>query len=114
MGFVREITPVMIGVALLSIGAPGAPEPSQALVVTQLADPDPDSIVPPEANPGRKQEIVEDYSLDQAMEQFGQALGQALHSQQQMMLQRCKASEAAAGTGKDRMAWEAACKYTRR
>ena len=114
MGFVREIGPVMIGVALLSSGAPGASEPSPALVVTQLADPDPNYVSPPEAKRALRKEVIEDDSLDQAMEQFGQALGQALQAQQQMMLQRCRSSEAAAGTGQDRMAWEAACKYTRR
>ena len=99
---------------MLLVSVPVAAEPSPALVVVQLADPDPNYVAPPDTKGGRRHEAAEDGSLDQAMEQFGQALGQAIQLQQQMMLQRCKASEGAAGTSQGRMAWEAACKYTRR
>ena len=104
----------MLGVSLLCTGVPVAAEPNEALVVTQLADPDPDYVAPPDTKGGHRHKAAEDDSLDQAMEQFGQALGQAIQLQQQMMLQRCKASEGAAGTSQGRMAWEAACKYIRR
>lgn len=114
MGFVRKIAPLMLGVVLPFGGEAVAAGPPEQLVVTQLADPDPNYVPPPEPRRGLRHEAPEDDSLDQALEQFGQALGQAIQSQQQMMLQRCKERAGAAGTGRDRMAWEAACKYTRR
>lgn len=112
MGLVRKIRPATIGAMLVSV--PVVAEPSPALVVVQLADPDPNYVAPPDTKGGHRHKAAEEDSLDQAMEQFGQALGQAIQLQQQMMLQRCKASEGAAGTSQGRMAWEAACKYTRR
>ena len=115
MGFVRKIGLATLCVAFLSEGAPVGAEPAEPLAVIQLADPDPNYVPPPpEPKHARKRELVEDSSLDEAMTQFGLALGQAIARQQQLMLERCKSSDSEAASDQDRMAWEAACKYTRR
>lgn len=117
MGLVRKIGPAMIGVSLLLGGVPVAAEQPEPLVVTQLADPDP-NYAPPPSEPKHKRwqaDADDDVSaLDTVMADFGNVLRQAIVAQQQLIDQRCKSSEAAAGAGPDRMAWEAACKYTRR
>ena len=115
MGFVRKIAPAAAGIALLAATWPAAAEPSERLIVTQLADPDPNYVPPPEPKYGRQHAAVEDESpaIDAAMADFGRALGQAVLVQQLLIEQRCKSGEAAAASGTDRMAWEAACKYAR-
>jgi hypothetical protein len=117
MGFVRKIWPGVAGVMLLAGSAPIMAEPPEPLAVIQLADPDPNYVPPPpETRHGRRHSDGDDRNetFDSAMQDFGRALGQAALMQQQVMQQRCKSSEAAAGNGQARMAWEAACKYTRR
>ena len=115
MGFVRKIGLATLSVAFLSEGAPVGAEPAEPLAVIQLADPDPNFVPPPpEPKRARKRELVEDSPLDQAMTQLGLALAQAIARQQQLIEERCKSSDSEAATGADRMAWEAACKYTRR
>jgi len=115
MGFVRKISPTVAGIALLFGGAPLVAMPPEPLIVTQLADPDPNYVPPPEPRHGRRHAAVEDESpaIDEAMADFGRALGQAVLVQQLLIEQRCKLGEASAAGGADRMAWEAACKYTR-
>ena len=115
MGFVRKILLPTVGTALLGAGTPARAEPAEPLIVTRLADPDPNYVPPPEAKHGRRHAVAgeADASVDAVMA-FGQALGQAMQAQQQLIEQQCKASEAANEDDSQRMAWEAACKYTRK
>jgi hypothetical protein len=115
MGFVRKILPAAAIVAVFAASMASAAEAPEPLIVTQLADPDPNYVPPPELRHGQRYAAPEDESpaIDAAMADFGRALGQAVLVQQLMIEQRCKSSEASAASGTDRLAWEAACKYTR-
>ena len=115
MGFVRKIAAATLGVMLL-VSVPASAETPEPLVVTRLADPDPNYVSPAEPKHGRRQAAADEQSLalNAAMQDFSQALGQAILLQQQVIDQRCKSGAANATTGSERMAWEAACKYMRR
>ena len=95
---------------------PASAETPKPLVVTKLADPDPNYVAPAEPKHGKRQSDADDQSLalNAAMQDFSQALGQALLLQQQVIVQRCKSGAANAASSAERMAWEAACKYVRR
>jgi hypothetical protein len=111
MGFVSKISIAAGSVALAVFAVSAAAEPPEPLVVTRLADPDPNFVAPAERKHGRRHAAAEnDTALDAAMADFGRVLGEALLAQQQLIDQRCKATEASAA---DRMAWEAACRYAR-
>jgi hypothetical protein len=104
MGFVRKTWATMTCALLLTGGMPAAAEPPEPLIVTRLADPDPNFVE------RRRRKDDDDAIVDAAMADFGRALGQALLAQQQLIDQRCKATAASPA---DRMAWEAACRYAR-
>ena len=116
MGLVRKILLAAAGGALLVSGMPAVAEPPEPLIVTRLADPDPSYVPPPQEKRGRRQFNSDEQSveLNAAMQDFSQALSLAMQLQQQAMDERCKSTQSAAASGMDRMAWEAACKYTRR
>jgi len=118
MGFERKIGLAALGLALNLGGTPLLAAPSEPLVVTQLADPDPNYVpLPREPKHGKRNadEVDENPTLDGAMQEFGRALGQAAMIQQQAIEARCRsgASEQASASAQDRFAWAAACRYSR-
>lgn len=123
MGYEKRIGLAAIG-AMVLMAFPAIAAPREPLVVTSLPDPDPNFVPPPREHNLRKRNaaVVDDYPrLDAAMEEFGQALGQAAMAQQQALEERCRANESASQAAdseplsdEKRMAWEAACKYLRR
>jgi hypothetical protein len=107
------------GLGLIIVGAPIVAAGGEPLVVTTLPDPDPNFVPPsPEPKHSRRPVQVADASstIDDAMREFGQAIGQASLAQQQAIEERCRANESNQGRPSDeaRMAWEAACNYLRR
>ena len=116
MGIERKIRKMLLGVALLPGAAPAIAASPEPLIVTQLADPDPNYVPPPDGTHGtrRSSDLVDDnVTLDQAMQDFGRAIGQAAMLQQQAIEARCRSAEAVPAGGAGRMAWEANCRYQR-
>jgi hypothetical protein len=128
MGYERKIVRASLGLALLVTALPAAAASKEPLVVTTLPDPDPNFVPPPvDKHPLRMAQLESDdasASIDDAMREFGQAIGQASLAQQQALQERCRAKDEQSAASTDdtpapaddqtRMAWEAACKYLRR
>ena len=115
MGFGRIRASLALCLSLLLGGAPAtAAGPSESLIVTQLADPDPNYVAPDESGSrarSRKQHAMP--ALDAAMQEFGRAIGQATLLQQQAIEQRCRTAAPVAESVTDRFAWAASCRYAR-
>ena len=116
MGFRRDILGVAFVVTVLA-GASGlnaaAPEP---LVVKHLPDPDPNYVPPPAEVSGAArpaEDADQDASIDQAMETFGRAVGQAGLVIRQRVEAKCRESIPADVPAEQRYAWEARCSYQR-
>ena len=113
MGIERIFTCFALGVAMLPGGVALA-APAEPLIVTQLADPDPNFV--PEGSHSatwkRSREAMP--RLDASMEAFGRAIGQAALVEQQAIEERCRNAAPAAASATDRFAWAASCRYTRR
>ena len=115
MGSRRNTLFVAMGAALLcsaSASVAGAGEP---LVVTQLPDPDPNYVPPPPEpkSAARKKEADEDATVDQAMEDFGRAIGQAGAVIRQKAEAACREKIPADLPADQRFAYEASCRYHR-
>lgn len=112
MEFRAIIASVMMGAVVLG-PAPASSATREPLIITPLPDPDPDFI--PEKTPASTElrEASESPNLDQAMQDFGRAIGQAALIQQQAIEARCRAGEPAGGSAADRFTWAASCRYQR-
>ena len=115
MGFGRTVaTSAFCAVVLLSAvrASAGPPEP---LIVTKLADPDPYYIAGAEPDPGKSaaSEVAADSKIEQAMQSFGRAIGEAAILQQQQIEALCKAGEPTHAKPEQRFAYEASCRYSR-
>ena len=118
MGFEWNIAQAGACLALLVGGTAVAAPPPEPLIVTRLADPDP-NFVPPVDGPRSRlaataDEDLQDPALDRAMEDFGRAIGQAALVQRQAIEARCKSNDATHASASERFAWQAACNYVRR
>jgi len=116
MGFMRIIAGAAL--ALAPVGAPAAdavgipaPEP---LVVTQLADPDPNYRPPLAEGSERNSRDRKMPALDAAMQDFGRAIGEAALLQQRAIEAKCGSGAPVPADGAARWAWEANCRYDRR
>lgn len=101
---------MLAGIAEPSTGAP--PEP---LIVTPLGSPDPGLVAAHEPqlkltklHSGDDQESA----IDEAIQSFGRAIGQAALDDRQAVEARCRSNQAA-GSTTDRFAWAATCRYSR-
>ena len=115
MGFGRNIICLVLGATLAAAPAAGAPRP-EPLIVTQLPDPDPNYIPPARAPKGdalKSDDADEDPSIEQAMQDFGRAIGQAGIVMRQKAEARCREGVPADVSAEQRYAWEATCRYQR-
>jgi hypothetical protein len=106
----------MLGFAIALGAVPcGAAPPSEQLVVTQLADPDPNYVPPPAESKSRSKALQthESPTLDQAMQDFGRAIGQAAMLEQRQVDARCKSIDLSKIPVEQRYLWEANCRYQR-
>ena len=119
MGIEREFARAAFGlaIALAAAASSAAPQP-EPLVVTQLADPDPNYIpLPAVSKPQSKTlqaEDDQDPTLNEAMQKFGRAIGQAGMLEQQQVDARCKSINTSQVPIEQRYVWEANCRYRRR
>jgi hypothetical protein len=116
MGFERKMGRAALGLVLLLDAASAAAAPPEPLIVTQLADPDPNYVPPhePKLNTIRaSDQLDQGSSLDQSMQEFGRAIGQAAMLQQQAIEARCRSGAPSGSSTADRFAWEASCRYQR-
>lgn len=115
MGSRQNILCVAVGVALLSSASTSIAAPGEPLVVTQLPDPDPNYVPAPETKGKvvRSSDTDEDATIDQAMEDFGRAIGQAGIVIRQKAEAKCREGIPATVTPEQRFAYEASCRYQR-
>ncbi len=101
---------------LLGVARSAEAAPSEPLVVTELADPDPNYVPPQsEQHPGKRSPGNDAAPLlDEAMQDFGRAIGQAAFLQRQSIQAKCNSSAPVPQGGAARWAWEANCRYERR
>ena len=115
MGHGRKIMFLALGATLTGASAAAAPR-SEPLIVTQLPDPDPNYVPPPREPKGnalKNDDADQDQSIDQAMEVFGRAIGQAGLVTRQKAEARCREGIPADVPAEQRYAWEASCRYQR-
>lgn len=113
MGFMRDMVGVALAGTLLG-GAPAAAAP-EPLVVTRLQDPDPNYVPLPEPKDGarRADDADENASIDQAIQDFGRAIGQAGMIIRQKVEAKCREGIPGDVPTEQRYAWEARCSYQR-
>jgi hypothetical protein len=112
MGFRLAIARAATCVALSVAGTAVIAAPPEPLLATRLPDPDP-NFVPLRAESKRGSSPDEQAPLDDAMQEFGRAIGQAALLEQRQIAARCQAGEPASATAEQRFAWAAACSYSR-
>ena len=112
----RVIVGVLVGPALLVAAPPAMAAPKEPLVVTQMADPDP-NFVSIGLEGARGSEAIADAAansrIEQAMQTFGRAIGQAAMIQQQQIEAKCRQGAPESVTPEQRFAWAASCRYSR-
>jgi hypothetical protein len=116
MGFEQKIGRTGLAFVVLLAALPATAAPPEPLVVTRLSDPDPNYVPSPsERTLARRSAEADDAAtINAAMQEFGQALGQAAMAQRRAIEERCRSNDASSASSEDRLAWEAACRYMRR
>jgi hypothetical protein len=104
MGFERNIVRVACGSLLLLAGTAsvGAPEP---LIITKL--PEQELLVTRSAAAEQRP------SIDEAMDRFGQAIGDALEAEQDAIQRACRSAERPKAGTAAAYEWRARCSYQR-
>jgi hypothetical protein len=106
MGYKREIGHMVLGLALLVVGAGATAEPTEPLKVTQLGDSEAKLLTTVSAN-------IADSSTADDIGNFGRAVAEAVRDQQQSIEDRCRSKARGSGKVAARWAWEASCRYRR-
>lgn len=115
MGCRRNIVRSALCAAIfIVLAGPAAAAPGEPLIVTPLGNPDPGLVAAPEP----QLQLTKlhsgddrDLAVEQAIESFGRAIGQASRADQQAIEARCR-SQARARSA-DRFDWAATCQYVR-
>ena len=116
MGFERKIGRTVVGLSLLVAGAGAigaSPEPS---VVLPLPDHAANFVPLPEPSLARdtaSDQLYGNPSPEQALQEFGLAIGHAVEAQQQAIEARCKSPHGPTAGASVRWAWQANCSYQR-
>lgn len=115
MAFTRVLAALALSAGPLAGAAPARSEPPEPLVITQLPDPEPTSMSVGAEKRGamRAHDGDENPALDQAILDFGRAIGQATRVQEEAIEARCKSGEPSGGNLVDRLSWAANCRYQR-
>lgn len=117
MGFRRNIIGQAVCAALSLCAAPAIAAPGEPLVVTKMTDPDPGFVPPPadySAADRAAAKADEDAKLEQAMQDVGRVVGQAVMIEHQQTESRCSTPAPTDATAEQRFAWAASCRYSRR
>jgi hypothetical protein len=112
----RIIAGALLGPALFVGAVPAVAAPKEPLVVTQMADPDP-YFVPTRVEGRRDRDTAGEADgnsrIEEAMQTFGRAIGQAALVEQQQIEAKCRQGETESATPEQRFAWAASCRYSR-
>lgn len=106
MGYKQKIGHMVLGLALLVVGARATAEPTEPLKVTQVGGSEAELLTTVSAN-------IADSSANGDVGNFGRAVAEAVREQQQSIEDRCRSK--ARGSGKVAAQWarEASCRYRR-
>ncbi|HZU50240.1 MAG TPA: hypothetical protein VE968_00040 [Sphingomicrobium sp.] len=108
--------------AIIVAALPLAVAPAQAaakepLIVTRMADPDPNFVPSSDDSLRRKthktEAADENSRIDEAMMNFGRAIGQAALIEQRQIETKCRQGPGESSTPEQRFDWAATCRYTR-
>lgn len=116
MGFERKIGRIVVGLFLLVAGAGAigaSPEPS---VILRLPDHAANFVPLPEPSLARdtaSDQLYGNPPPEQALQEFGVAIGQAVQAQQQVIEATCRSLQGSAASASARWAWQANCSYQR-
>ena len=116
MGFGRNLARGALSAALLLLAAHASATPLEPLVVTRLADPDPNFAVRETGSKNgsaQSAEAAADGRVEDAMQTFGRAIGQAAMIEQQQIEARCRTGAPVNATREQLFAYEARCSYSR-
>lgn len=116
MGFGRKIGGKAVGLALLVAGSGAIGASAEPSMVLRLPNQAANFIPLPEPDLARdtaSDQLYGNPSPDQALAEFGRAIGQAVQRQQQAIETRCKSAQVATASATARWAWEANCSYHR-
>ena len=116
MGFERKIGRIVVGLALLAAGAEALAAPPEPTMVLRLPDHAANFVPLPEPNLApdtASDQLYGNPSPDEALQEFGRAVGQAVQAQQQLIEATCRAPQAPTASASARWAWQANCRYQR-
>lgn len=116
MGYKRDMLRSAFCAALAAVTGPASGEPREPLVVTNLANPASGTIAASEPwlKVTRLNGDDQDLALDQAVANFGRAIGEAAHADRQALDAKCRSSQGQAASVADRFTWAVNCQYSRR
>jgi hypothetical protein len=116
MGFERKIGRMVVGLSLLVAGTGAIGASSEPSTVLRLPDRAASFVPLPEPNLASdtaSDQLYGNPSPEQALQEFGRAIGQAVQAQQQVIEAKCRSAQAAAASTTARWAWQANCGYHR-
>jgi hypothetical protein len=96
------------------IGAPAVAADREPLIVTRMADPDPDFAARGTAVRRHDASIDRDERIDEAMQNLGRIIGEAASIERQQIEARCRQGMSETATVEQRFAFAANCRYSRR
>jgi hypothetical protein len=116
MGFERTILSAMISAALLSSASAHAAGAKEPLIITKASNADAIVLA---SNDGAKMSLAraetsEAGSIDQAINDFARAVGDAIRAEQEATEAACKASNPPKANTAAAFHWRARCSYVRR
>jgi hypothetical protein len=115
MGVGRTIALGAFSAVVLLNAVPAIAAPREPLIVTRLADPDPLYVDGLKSRSGKSQEatLEADSKIEEAMQRFGRAIGEAAILEQQQIEALCRAGEPTNAKAEQRFDFEASCRYSR-
>ena len=116
MGFERKIGRMVVGLSLLVAGAGAIGASPEPATVLRLPDHAANFVPLPEPSLARdtaSDELYGNPSTEQALQEFGRAIGQAVQVQQQVIEAACRSPQGPTASASARWAWQANCSYQR-
>jgi hypothetical protein len=116
MAFERKIGRIVVGLSLVASGTGAIGASSEPSIVLRLPDHAANFVPLPEPNLATdtaSDQLYSNPSPDQALQEFGREIAEAVQAQQQLIEARCRSRQEAAASAESRWTWQANCSYHR-